>query len=416
MSDARGGWPKRIALVDWNWSGHHPMYFNHLLRAFEDLGINVLALCPQPEEAAQTAAQTRTDSLAGQPGRGQTSFQKIRLPIQRFGRFRHSRPVGTLWAIRHFNSIEHQIRTLSEASGEPVTAIFYACIYDWEFDWAHLAQSWLRLPWTGLYLNAPSYRMPGRVHPRTNRVPQPEKMFSGPLCRGIGILDEGIVDQVAASIGKPVVAFPDATDERPALSPEDQAPGEHLKKFAAGRPIVGLFGHLHESKGVSTFLEAVGMISPSEVCFAVGGEVFGNQPNGMADQIKLAAAKHAHLWHDLHRIDGEPRFNHLLAACDALCAAYWDFPHSSGLQTKAAVLQRPLIVSDGYLMAERARRYHLGEVIPQKDSRALRDAILKITRRPDTWRTENEPRWTEYSQTHSFEGVKISLKKLLAIL
>ncbi len=416
MSDTLGGWPKRIALVDWNWSGHHPMYFNHLLLAFEELGINVLALCPQPEAAARTAAQTRPVSSASQPNRGQTSFQKTTLPVQRFGRFRHTRPVGALWAIRHFNSIEHQIQAWSEAASEPVTAIFYACIYNWDFDSAHLAQSWLRLPWTGLYVNAPSYRMPGCVHPRTNRVPQPEKMFSGQLCRGIGILDEGIVDQVAASIGKPAVAFPDATDERPAVSPEDQAPGERLKEFAHGRPIIGLFGHLHKSKGVSTFLETVGMISPSEVCFAIGGEVFGNQPNGMAQQIKLAAAQHPHLWHELHRIEGEPRFNHLLAACDVICAAYWDFPHSSGLQTKAAVFKKPLIVSDGYLMAERTRLYRLGEVIPQKDPLALRDAILKITRRPDTWLTENEPRWTEYSQAHSCAGVKVSLKKLLASL
>jgi hypothetical protein len=416
MSDPLGGWPKKIALVDWDWSGHHPMYFNHLVLALEDLGINVLALCPQPEAAARTAAQTRPVFSAGQPARGQTSFQKIQLPTQRFGRFRHSRLVGTLWAVRRFKSIEHQIQAASQASDEPVTAIFYACIYNWDFDWAHLAQPWLRLPWTGLYINAPSYRMPGRVHPRTNRVPRPEKMFSGPLCRGIGILDEGIVDQATASIGKPVIAFPDATDERLAESPEDQALGERLKAFAAGRPVVGLFGHLHESKGVATFLETVGMISPSEVCFALAGEVFGNQPNGMADQIKFAAAQHPHLWHDLHQIDGDPRFNHLLATCDVICAAYWDFPHSSGLQTKAAVFQRPLIVSDGYLMAERTRRYHLGEVIPQKDPRALRDAILKLTRRPDTWRTENQPRWTEYSKTHSFEELKVSLKELLAAL
>src|ERR1700744_2121131 len=152
MSRLPRGRPKRIALVDWTWWGHHPMYCNHLLLAMEDLGIEVLALCPKPEEAAETARQTRQHSgntlSHGTSSGNKTQFKKIKVPPWRFGSLRPRRIGGIHWALRHFKGVEKQIGEWSRTSGEPVEAIFYACMYDWDFDWVHVAQPFLRLPWT----------------------------------------------------------------------------------------------------------------------------------------------------------------------------------------------------------------------------------------------------------------------------
>jgi hypothetical protein len=278
----------------------------------------------------------------------------------------------------------------------------------------HTARPFLRLPWMGLYIQTLPYRTPGKVHSRIGHVPRPETMFHGRLCQGIAILDEEIVERVSLSIGKPVTALPDLTDERAASSAEDRLLGERLMKFAAGRPIVGLFGHLHDSKGVVTFLEAAQLLPETEACFALGGEVWGGERGEIGREIKRTLAKRSNLWTHLERIPGEPSLNHLLATCDVIVAAYWDFPHSSGIQTKAAVLKKPLIVSAGHLMAERSRRYHLGEVIHQKDPLALCEAILKITRNPEVWRVANQPQWTEYCARHTFVQLKEGLRGLLA--
>ncbi len=409
MSSMPGSLPKKVALVEWTWGGHHPTYFNHLLLAFEELGIEVLALCPEPESAAETARQTRQKP---QPAT-KTQFVKFETPPWRFGRLRPQWIGGTIWTLRHFLRIENVIRKHDRAANHKVEAIFYSSIQAWNFDLAHLAQPFLRLPWMGIYIHALPYRTPDYVHPLVGRVSRPRVMFGGRLCRGIGVLDEGIVQQVAASIGKPAVAFPDPTDDRLPVNTEDSSLAGQLTKFAAGRPIVGLFGVLMESKGVTTFLDAAALFPESEVCFALGGFIMNGPEGKLGREIRGALEKHRHIWHHAGHMT-EPVLNHLLAACDVIIAAYWDFPHSSGIQTKAALLKKPLIVSDGHLMAERARRYGIAEIIPQKNPQALRDAIVKIVRNPAQWAADHRPQWTEYYHTHSPGQVKASLKELLA--
>src|ERR1700743_3870893 len=93
--------PKKVALVEWSWGGHHPTYFNHLLLAFEELGVEVLALCPDPEGAAETARLTRQKA---QPA-ARTQFVKFKSPDWRFGRL-GQRISGTMWTFRHFRQIE----------------------------------------------------------------------------------------------------------------------------------------------------------------------------------------------------------------------------------------------------------------------------------------------------------------------
>lgn len=405
---------KTIALVEWNWQGHHPTYFNHFIMALEELGMDVLAICPNPDEAAALADTTRPKAGDEIHYRGHTEFRRIKIPARRFTRIRPDRIGAIDWTIRHFTGIEKQVREWMRASGGKVDGIFYACIYDWDFEWFHLAQPFLKLPWSGLYLHAMSYRMPGRLHPRTRKLPSPERIFSGRRCKSFGILDEGIVAQVSKSIGKPVVVFPDLTDERLSSQPSDQLLGNRLKRLADGRPIVGLFGHLHWSKGILTFLEAARMPGGSEILFALGGEMILPAEAIEASQLQLTLAEKSNIWNHLARIPDGEQMNSLVSACGIVYAAYQDFPHSSNIMTKAALLKKPLIVSNGYLMAERVRRFNMGEVIPQGKALALLEAILKITKDPVAWTTNNKPRWEDYCREHSFDRLKASFRELLA--
>lgn len=405
---------KCIALVEWNWTGHHPTYFNHFILAMEEIGVEILALCPNPCEAEELANKTRHDADENMLHRGRTRFRKIEVPARRFHDFRPRRIGAIDWTIRHFGGIEDQVREWALESGSKVDAIVYACIYDRDFEWVHLARPFLRMPWMGLYLHAMTYRMPGRFLPHTNRLPCPEKMFSSRLCKSIGTLDEGIVGRFSSAIGKPVVALPDLADERPAMNAEDRVLGERLRRFAAGRPVVGLFGHLQKSKGLLTFIEAARSPGASKICFALGGEMLWPSDEGENGQIRLALAQCPNLWTHLERIPTEPCLGDLMQACDVLSAAYIDFPHSSGILAKAAALGRPLIVSDGYLMAERTRRFRLGEVVPQGDAPALLEAILKITKDPAAWIEDHNPLWEDYGREHSFDRLKAGLRELLA--
>ncbi len=404
---------RSVALVEWNWEGHHPTYFNHFLLALEGLGMNVLAICPNPAEVEELVNQTRQGVSTDRVQRSRIQFKQIRVPALRFHNLRPRRIGSIDWTFRHFTGIEHQVLEWTREAGTHVDAILYACMYDRDFAWVKSVQPFLRLPWMGLYLHAMSYRMPGRFLPYTRRLPCPEKMFSGRLCMGVGTLDEGIVEQFSTAIGKPVVALPDVADERPAMTAEERVLGQHLRQFAAGRPIVGLFGHLQKSKGILTFLEAARMPGASRICFALAGDLLWPADQSEVLQIRIALEKAPNIWHHFQRIPSEPCLSDLIEACDVISAAYIDFPHSSGIQSKAAVLSKPLIVSDGYLMAERSRRYRMGEVVPQDNARALLEAVLRITKDPAAWVANNNPLWEDYRCDHSFDRFKACLKELL---
>ena len=119
---------KCIALVEWNWVGHHPTYFNHFILAMEELGVEVLALCPDPCQAEELANNTRREADATIPHRGRTHFKKLNIPSPRFGGLRPRRIAAIDWTIRHFTGIEDQIGEWTRESGHKVDAILYACI------------------------------------------------------------------------------------------------------------------------------------------------------------------------------------------------------------------------------------------------------------------------------------------------
>ena len=57
------------------------------------------------------------------------------------------------------------------------------------------------------------------------------------------------------------------------------------------------------------------------------------------------------------RLSSEVILNQVIVESDIIYTAYSDFPNSSNILTKAALLKRPVVVSEGHLMAELVRDY-----------------------------------------------------------
>jgi glycosyltransferase involved in cell wall biosynthesis len=406
---------KQIAVVEWNWTGHHPGFFAQFVLALEELGIEVLALCPQPEEARRTVAELREHRGLGPLRDGQTAYRRLAIHGKRFLRLRPARISAIDWTLRHFRAIEGLVKKWQAESGKRVDLIFYACIFDWDFDWFDWVRPFLKFRWAGLYMHASGLRLPGQPNPETGRLAHPEKLFHGPLCLGVATLDEGAAPRLAEVTGKPVAIFPDLTDERLPTGPSGRALGNRLRRFANGQPIIGLAGNLVKRKGVLQMAAASRDPRMSEVIFALAGEM-GWWSYSLQEKETLlnVLTNGENMLSHLLRIPEEEQLNFLMSALDVVYAAYLDFPHSSNIMVKAALLRKPLIVSDGYLMAERVRRFRMGEVVPQGDVEALVGAIIKITRNPKAWIEENQPRWSDYCREHSFERLKEAFGGLLA--
>jgi hypothetical protein len=257
--------------------------------------------------------------------------------------------------------------------------------------------------------------MPDSPLPYFGILPCSEKIFGSPPMRSIGILDEGIRDAVSKAVGgKPVFVFPDITDGSLSVGDFPEGLGGKLKALAAGRPIVSLTGHLQWTKGIDVFTQAASHPALRDIFFFLGGEVMWRDISlELRNALELA-------WEGLPNLYAYPKhlknMNSVVAASDVMVAAYRQFPNSSNALAKAALFERPIVVSEGYLMAERVRKYGLGEVVPEGDVEALVAAIQKMVKPEYYENLRSQARWAEYRQAHSVERLNKVFKELVGAI
>jgi glycosyltransferase involved in cell wall biosynthesis len=401
---------KTVALVDWHWDGHHPTYFKFFASALAELGCRVIPYVPAPDEAASllaTSPAARSPEVVGRIGAAEAFHGGIHLPV---------RPRSLQRFLRRASSFRRLARRLDaweRRHGSRVDMVFFTTMYDHDFADATLTASLLRRDWAGLYLHASCIHTPGAVMSDGGRVPDAGRMFRGSRFRGLGVLDESAIPRLEPLVGgRRLVRFPDITDDTlPGPDDRDGGLARKIERFAGGRPVVALTGHLRPSKGLVAFTRAAQDPRLREHAFVVAGAA---QLSGLPAEVRRDVTKsweaEPRVFAHLARLD-EPTLNAVMRGSDVLFAAYSDFPHSSNTLTKAAILRKPVIVSEGHLMAERVRRYGLGMTVPQDDVEAVVKAILRLT--PPSPPAEVPPRWDDYAALHSYGRLREAFGEIL---
>lgn len=397
---------KTVVLVDWNWTGHHPTYFRKLLLGFRSCGARVLAMCP---EASIPEIRDLLDSeIAGDGGAGAVDF----IPVRRIGERVRLPAFVRSWdqGRRMFGGIAACIRRWEESTGEKVSLVFFATIYDFDFENFRHAGNTFPYPWSGIYLHARAFRLPGTPMPYVNRMPCPEKIFTLASMSSACVIDEGAVAPMEKlSGGKPVFEFPDITD----CTVEEFASGptlaEKVIRFAAGRKLVVCLGHLQKTKGIHELCKAARDPGLEDVCFFFGGEVnWVDMSREEAGFIRSTWEQAPNVLTHLARIS-DATMNALIVAADVVFAAYTNFPNSSNVMTKAAYFRRPIIVSNGFLMAERVRLHKTGRIVPEGDVAAIVSAISELLANKPL----DVPGYGDYYEKHSVETLIQVLGRVL---
>lgn len=101
--------------------------------------------------------------------------------------------------------------------------------------------------------------------------------------------------------------------------------------------------------------------------------------------------------------------------CDLIFASYEKFFHSSNILTKSAAFARPVVVSEGYCMAERTQKYDLGVVVAEKNVSALVKAVEAVLDGHDQKGRRLQADYAGYSEEHSYEKLKIFLGAALRL-
>jgi glycosyltransferase involved in cell wall biosynthesis len=306
-------------------------------------------------------------------------------------------------SMRIFRRLGVLLNAWEKEHDQTVELVFFACIYDHQFRHARTGIKWLRRPWSGLYLHNRAFRKPGSPFSGSELMPCPEKIAMYPNLRSLAVLDEAAVAPLSNfTCGKNVVFFPDLIDT--STAPELHPLEKKIRDFANGRKVVGCLGQLQPSKGLIPFARVA--IDPAfrDIFFVIAGKCLWDMYTPDEQHFLrsvVEATPNVFVYYE--RISDGPAFNGAVKSCDALCASYLDFTNSSNMLTKAAWFEKPIIVSDGYLMAERVRQFRLGEVIQEGDTEQLGLAIRSITNDIDSWKQRSNPRWYDYRSEHDFE-------------
>ncbi|MBE2213400.1 MAG: glycosyltransferase [Opitutaceae bacterium] len=233
--------------------------------------------------------------------------------------------------------------------------------------------------WTGVFPDASDFR----YSPRPGGFDARLKLLAGKSCAGVGVLDEAAARHLADFLKpKPVAFFADIIDGT--LPQQQPLQVTRLLKQSRGRRIVGLLGHLTEVKNLDLFLRIATQPAQRDLFFVLAGQF---EPLGVSAatrrMLDLARAGH---WENVlvfsDRIASEADFNALIASTDVVFSVYRRFSRSSAILSKAARWHRPIVVADGYCMADRVRAYSLGCCVSDEREDTCVAAIRHLIENP----------------------------------
>jgi glycosyltransferase involved in cell wall biosynthesis len=391
--------PPCIALIDFDpWAhGHFRFLYCHFCKMLLELGCRVVGICADPSYVSRWLEE-----------RG----------ICQENLLLHSLPITPAWLrswrrkwrlLRHLVCWFQSAQILSQTQKSQKWTVQGAFVA-----WAHsllenghpsgaLLDHIFPFPWAVLWADSEALRSPGK-NPRHLLAPLTGKYF-----RTVAVLDEGTLSAFKSVLGPSrVLDWPDFTDNTLPLSPPFLL--TEMRARARGRPVIGSFGVMGKRKNTALLLAYAE--KHADLFFLVAGLVnldwYPPEEREIICRAKRGELENV-LLHDGFLSEGD--LNAFIQASDIIYAVYRDFPNSSNILTKAAVFKRPVVVADGFCMAERVRRYEIGKVIPQDDFHALDHAIRALLTSPP-----HPDEFQLFGEAHSEKRLKHQMAQLVGVL
>jgi glycosyltransferase involved in cell wall biosynthesis len=395
---------KTIALVDTLWGGHHPTYLKFFAKTLLELGHEVISLCPEPEEMNLWIA-SHCPELA-------SNFHSFELhepsPSQFSGRQLQARAM----AVARWQRVAQSIQGISSKLGKAPDITFFAWLDTYLGLIPAITDTIFPYPWSGLYFQPGYLRIPPKLQWMRHGILNPLSVLKSSHCPVVAVLDEGIADKLQQKLNKPVVTFPDITDESaPDINFEI---AQKIRAKAAGRKIVGLLGSLDKRKGTLTLLEVSQQVS-DRWFFVFAGRLA--EPAFTAAELakigEIVKANPDNCFFYWNSIPDGSGFNAVVQVCDVLYAAYENFPCSSNILTKAAIFEKPVIASKNYCMGERVEQFSLGYGIEEGSVSQCVSILERFHEELSTGSLSIQPDFEGYRHRHSIEQLRAAFQKIL---
>ena len=393
---------KTVALLEYAWVGHHPSFFRLYVRALLAAGCRVAAFCPRPEEVRswETAACAEGQLEAFE------MFDEVH-------GHRWLRKVPPLAARYRFRQAARRLAAWEVQTSQRVDLAFFACLYQGVAPSGGV-DAVFPYRWTGLLLDSACVRDDTwQARLRRTRGFDPLAIFRARGCVGFATLDGFIQGELARRTSKPVHVLAEIVDD--SLPAGSVLLAEDLRGQAAGRLIIGCFGLVARRKGALDFLRLAEACREEPWFFVWVGSL--EEKTFTPAELRLIRTHagndgHGNCRFVLGRVATESEFNALVALCRVLCLRYHGHVGSSNMISKAAAFDKPVLVNDGYCMADQTRRYDLGLCVPEGDTAAARVALGRFVV-PDP--TLPAARFAEYRAEHSAAKFAMTVRRMVEI-
>ncbi|NEP77372.1 MAG: glycosyltransferase family 4 protein [Okeania sp. SIO3B3] len=363
--------------------GHHEVYATLYTQAMLKLGHKVVVLYPTAERLSEQPlallAKQHADCwlLPTEP------YAPAVLDKKRVEGFVNQRK---LWSLTRLS-----VENAAKATGLEPTLTFILwldCYFQSPLMPAWMVDKLFPYPWSGILFHPAQTQLNLEGMTTKERLVatafnlQPPPPMTPPVysrnLKALAMLDEFFVREYAHIA--PQVDFLHFPDVATSTTAEDGFPLlQEITKRAAGRTIVTLAGSLESRKGLMTLARVAQRAAQEEFFFVFCGKLY---PESFDDHARMFQAfidsEPQNCYFHLEYIPDERQFNSILALSDILFAAYVDFKSSSNLVSKAAILRKPILVSDKHVMGETVMRYNLGRVAPQKDTATTLLALQEL--------------------------------------
>lgn len=359
-----------LVLADWCAGGHNALYLRLIVEVLADAVDRFEIFSPLGTVVSASLAESANDLASRCRFHDFRKARRLRVPCP--ARFQ-----GQAAGFSAGRSLARRIGRLERKGAR--TVVFFPCLLDWE-------AFYIRWFFRGFRRNARALLVAADFLRKEDASPDLARTLKRSRLDGIATLDEFRVDRLAAlfGAGKRVAWLPDLSDT---VSREAGRITGELERRSRGRPVVLAIGKLAAKKGLLRLLDWAEADREGKILFAMVGKWFpGTFPEGDRRRFEEARDRDNVFFYP-EEVPTEGEYNELVRRAGFLYLGYPAFSGSSNNLTKAGVFGTPVLVEDGFLLADRVRRHGLGEVFDPDAS--PEEMIARIGELADCQRSPN---------------------------
>lgn len=395
---------KTVALFDNCRDGHHFTYLTLFSKTLLEMGYLVMVFCQDNDELNKWINLNHPEYVKQLFTFKVTSVETQNHPIIK----KISR---TLNVLQQWHYAAKMIQWGASEIGHSPDLVFFAWLDSYLSDYLphHIIDLIFPYQWSGIYFT-PTYLRTGQRFLPILRTPlSPYTVTYSSRCCSIALLNDTEVQKLKHKLNKPVITFPDFTDE--SAPDPNYIVIKQIKEKADNRKIIGLLGGLTQRKGLFTLLEIAQKCKAENWFFVFAGRLYEDdlQPEQVRKVWDIVESAPSNCFFHLERIPDEIKFNSLVNICDILYAVYENFPFSSNIITKAAIFQKLVLVSESFYMGEVVNKFRLGLTAPEDNITKIIEVLHKLLSQIESKKIYLTADFEGYRKINSVEQLNVVL-------